>query len=174
MHHIQVGKEAPKFKLEALVDDKFQHISIEDYKGKWLVLFFYPLDFTFVCPTEILEFSGRVEEFKKLGADVLACSIDSVYSHLAWTKELGKLNYPLMSDITKDVARDYGILIEEQGVALRGLYVIDPEGILKYMVVHDLSVGRSVDETLRVLQALQSGELCQAGWKPGAKSLGKA
>lgn len=174
MHHIQVGKEAPKFKLEALVGDKFEKISIDDYKGKWLVLFFYPMDFTFVCPTEILEFSGRTEEFNKLGAEVLACSIDSVYSHLAWTKELGKLNYPLMSDITKDVSRDYGILIEDEGVALRGLYIIDPEGLLKYMVVHDNSIGRSVDETLRVLQALQTGELCQAGWKPGAKSLGKA
>ena len=174
MHYIQVGKEAPKFKLEALVDDKFEKISIDDYKGKWIVLFFYPLDFTFVCPTEILEFSGRAEEFKKLNAEVVGCSIDSVYSHLAWTKELGKLNYPLMSDITKDVARDYGILIEDEGVALRGLYIIDPEGVLKYMVVHDLSVGRSVDETLRVLQALQSGELCQAGWKPGAQTLGKA
>jgi peroxiredoxin 2/4 len=173
MFNIQVGRPAPRFKLEALVDDKFKNISIDDYKNKWLVLFFYPLDFTFVCPTEILEFSKRANEFTEMGAEVLGCSIDSVYSHLAWTKELGKLNYPLMSDITKDVSRDYGILIEDQGVALRGLFLIDPEGLLRYQVVHDLSVGRSVDETLRVLKALQTGELCAAGWKPGEQTLGK-
>lgn len=171
---LQIGKKAPSFKLEALVGDKFEHISLEDYKGKWTVLFFYPLDFTFVCPTEILAFSKRYDEFEKLGARVLGCSVDSVYSHLAWTKELGALNYPLMSDITRSVSRDYGILIEEQGVALRGLFIVDPQGVLRYQVVHDLSVGRSVDETLRVLNALQSGELCQVGWKPGDKSLGKA
>lgn len=172
--YLQVGKPAPKFELEALINDKFQKISFQDYKNKWIVLFFYPLDFTFVCPTEVLDFSKRHGEFEKLNAQVLACSIDSVYSHLAWTKELGTLNYPLMSDITRDVSRDYGILIEEKGIALRGLFIIDPEGVLRYQVVHDLSVGRSVDETVRVLQALQSGELCQAGWKPGEKSLGKA
>jgi alkyl hydroperoxide reductase subunit AhpC len=174
MFNLQVGRPAPSFKLEALVDDKFKNISLDEYKGKWVVLFFYPLDFTFVCPTEILQFSRRVNEFNDLGAEVLGCSIDSVYSHLAWTKELGKLNYPLLSDITKDTARDYGILIEDQGVALRGLYIIDPEGTLKYQVVHDLSVGRSVDETLRVLKALQTGELCQANWTPGEQTLGKS
>ncbi len=174
MSDIQVGKPAPKFKLEALVGQEFKDVSLDDYKGKWVVLFFYPLDFTFVCPTEILNFSKAKEEFAKLDAQVRGCSIDSVYSHLAWTKELGELSYPLMSDITRKTAADYGILIEDKGVALRGLYIIDPEGELKYMVVHDLNVGRSVDETLRVLQALQSGELCQAGWNPGEKSLGKA
>jgi alkyl hydroperoxide reductase subunit AhpC len=167
----QVGKPAPDFKLEALVADKFEHVALEDYKGKWVVLFFYPLDFTFVCPTEILEFSRRAEEFRKLKAEVVACSIDSVYSHLAWTKELGKLNYPLMSDITREVSRRYGILIEEKGIALRGLYIIDPKGMLRYQVVHDLDVGRSVDETLRVLEALQSGQLCQVGWKPGQQHI---
>lgn len=172
--YLQVGRPAPKFNLEALVGEKFERVSLDDYKGKWLVLFFYPLDFTFVCPTEIIEFSKRVKEFEELKATVVGCSIDSVYSHLAWTKELGKLNYPLMSDITRDVSRDYGILIEDKGMALRGLYIIDPEGVLRYQVVHDLNVGRSVDETLRVLNALQSGELCQVGWKPGQKSLGKA
>jgi len=171
---VQIGKPAPKFTLEALVKDKFKKISLTDYKGRWTVLFFYPLDFTFVCPTEILEFSKRAPEFDKLSARIVGCSVDSVYSHLAWTKELGEINYPLMSDITKEVSREYGILIEEKGVALRGLFIVDPEGILRYMVVHDLGVGRSVDETLRVLQALQSGELCPVGWKPGQKSLGKA
>lgn len=172
--YLQVGRPAPKFDLEALIGDSFKKVSLTDYKGKWIVFFFYPLDFTFVCPTEILEFSKRVPEFEKLNAQVLGCSIDSVYSHLAWSKELGKLNYPLLSDITRDVSRDYGILIEEKGIALRGLFIIDPEGNLRYQVVHDLSVGRSADETLRVLQALQSGQLCQANWKPGEKAIGKA
>jgi len=171
---LQVGKKAPDFKAEALVGDKFEHLNLADYKGKWVVLFFYPLDFTFVCPTEILEFSKRTDEFKKLGAEVVGGSVDSVYSHLAWTKELGQLNYPLISDMTTKISRDYGILIEEKGIALRGLFIIDPDGILRYQLVHDLSVGRSVDETLRVLGALQTGELCPAGWKKGANTLGKA
>ncbi|MBP7057762.1 peroxiredoxin [Candidatus Gracilibacteria bacterium] len=171
---IQVGKTAPKFALEALVKDKFKKVSLADYKGRWTVLFFYPLDFTFVCPTEILEFSKRFAEFEKLNARVVGCSVDSVYSHLAWSKDLGELSFPLMSDITREVSREYGVLIEDKGVALRGLFIIDPDGILRYSVVHDLNVGRSVDETLRVLQALQSGELCQVGWKPGQKTLGKS
>lgn len=172
---IQVGQPAPEFSLQALVGEEFQNISLADYKGKkWVVLFFYPLDFTFVCPTEILEFSQRASEFEKLNATILGASIDSIYSHKAWTKELGKLNYPLLSDITQEVARNYGILMEEKGFALRGLFIIDPEGILRYMVVHDTTVGRSADETIRVLQALQSGELCPVGWKPGQKTLGKA
>ena len=172
---MQVGKPAPQFKAQALVGDKFQDISLSDYKGKWVVLFFYPLDFTFVCPTEILEFSKRAEEFKALGAEVIGGSVDSVYSHLAWTKELGQLNYPLLSDMTTKISRDYGILIEEKGIALRGLFIIDDQGVLRYQVVHDLSVGRSVDETLRVLSALQTGELCPTGWnKKGDATLGKA
>lgn len=168
---MQVGRPAPTFTLEALVGDKFQNVSLSDYKGKWVVFFFYPMDFTFVCPTEIVEFSDRAGEFKKLNADILGCSIDSVYSHKAWTKDLGQLSYPLLSDITRDVSRDYGILIEDKGIALRGLYIIDPQGMLRYEVVHDLQIGRSVDETLRVLQALQSGKLCKASWKPGEKHL---
>jgi alkyl hydroperoxide reductase subunit AhpC len=168
---VQVGRPAPKFNLEALVDDKFEKISLDSYTGKWVVLFFYPLDFTFVCPTEILEFSAKANEFEKLNAVILGCSVDSVYSHKAWTQDLGKLNYPLMSDITRDLSREYGILIEDQGIALRGLYIIDPKGILRYQVVHDNNVGRSPDETLRVLQALQSGKLCKSSWKPGDKHL---
>lgn len=168
---VQVGRPAPKFTLEALVNDKFEKISLHNYEGKWVVLFFYPLDFTFVCPTEILEFSEKAKEFEKLNAVILGCSVDSVYSHKAWSEDLGKLNYPLMSDITRDLSREYGILIEDQGIALRGLYIIDPKGILRYQVVHDNNVGRSPDETLRVLQALQSGKLCKSSWKPGDKHL---
>jgi peroxiredoxin (alkyl hydroperoxide reductase subunit C) len=172
---VQVGQPAPEFSLQALVGEEFKNIALTDYHGKkWVVLFFYPLDFTFVCPTEILEFSKNASEFEKLNAVILGGSIDSIYSHKAWTKELGKLNYPLLSDITQEVARNYGILMEEKGFALRGLFIIDPDGILRYQVVHDTTVGRSVQETLRVLQALQSGELCPVGWKPGEKTLGKA
>lgn len=171
---LQVGSPAPDFSFEALVGQEFKNISLSDYKGKWLVLFFYPLDFTFVCPTEILEFSKRADEFKAMGAEVLGGSVDSVYSHLAWTKELGELNYPLFSDMTTEVSKKYGVLLKDKGIALRGLFVIDPEGNLRHQVVHDLSVGRSVDETLRVLTGLQSGELCPVGWQKGQETLGKA
>lgn len=165
-----VGKQAPAFKLNASTGDgkDFIEVSSEDYKGKWLVFFFYPLDFTFVCPTEITAYSKRVEEFKALGAEVLGASVDSEHAHKAWiNSDLGPINFPLASDMTKEVARDYGILIEENGIALRGLFIINPEGVLQYSVVHDLNVGRSVDETLRVLRALQTGGLCPIDWEDG-------
>ncbi len=171
---IQVGKPAPDFQLEALVGEEFKQIHLADYRGKWVVFFFYPLDFTFVCPTEIREFNRRLAEFREAGAEVLGCSVDSVYAHLAWAQgDLGRIDYPLLSDITKRVSRQYEVLIEEQGTALRGLYIIDPEGILRYQLVHELNVGRSVDETLRVLKALQVGELCPVEWHPGEETLGK-
>jgi peroxiredoxin (alkyl hydroperoxide reductase subunit C) len=174
-----IGKEAPDFKMEA-IDGKgelFVNVSLNDYKGKWLVLFFYPLDFTFVCPTEITGISKRIEEFKNLGAEVLGVSIDSKFSHKAWIETniekggLGRINYPLASDITKEVAKSYGVLIEEEGIALRGLFIIDPKGKVRHGVVQDLNVGRSVNETLRVLQALQSGGLCPIDWEPGESTL---
>jgi len=170
---IQVGQEAPDFQLQGFEGDGFKEIRLSDYRGKWVVLFFYPLDFTFVCPTEIIAFNKKLSEFQKLGAVVLGASVDSVYSHKAWLRELGGLKYPLLSDITKEVSRNYGVLIEEKGIALRGLFIIDPNGVLRYHLVHELSVGRSVDETLRVLQALQTGENCPANWIPGQKTLGK-
>jgi peroxiredoxin (alkyl hydroperoxide reductase subunit C) len=148
-------------------------VSLSDYKGKWLVLFFYPLDFTFVCPTEITALSDRLDEFKELNAEVLGVSTDSVYSHRAWIKTpreengIAGLKYPLAADMLHTVSRDYGVLVEDQGIALRGLFIIDPEGILKYSVINSLNIGRSVDETLRVLEALQTGGLCPADWKPG-------
>jgi len=169
-----VGQQAPSFKINGVTGDgkEFLEINLDDYKGKWLVMFFYPLDFTFVCPTEITGFSKRIEEFKKAGAEVLALSTDSQYSHQAWIQNgLGEIKYPIGSDITKKVAKDYGVLIEEEGIALRGLFVIDPEGVIKYSVVHDLNVGRSVGETLRVLEALQSGGLCAMDWEKGDKHL---
>ncbi len=174
-----VGRQAPNFTMETVSGDgeQFGSVSLADYKGKWLVFFFYPLDFTFVCPTEITALSEAHELFEDLDTEILGVSTDSKHSHRAWirtSKEdngLGALNFPLASDITKQVARDYGVLIEEEGIALRGLFIIDPEGELKYQVVNHNDVGRSVDETLRVLQALQSGGLCPANWKPGDKNL---
>jgi peroxiredoxin 2/4 len=171
---IQVGQQAPDFTLEGIEDGGFITSSLSDYQGKWVVLFFWPLDFTFICPTEILEFSGRTAEFEELAAVILGASTDSKYAHQAWTEHIGKINFPMLSDITKEVSRNYGILIEGQGIALRGTFIIDPQGKMRYQLVHDLSVGRSVDETLRVLRALQTGELCPVGWEPGAPTLGKA
>lgn len=176
---LQVGKRAPEFDMPSTKDMKSlsQNVRLSDYKGKFLVMFFYPLDFTFVCPTELKAFSSRIEDLKKAGAEVLAVSTDSVYSHRAWinTAEdkggLGSLNYVLASDITKDVSRDYGVLIEDKGIALRGLFIIDGDGVLQYQVVHSLNIGRSVDETLRVLEAIKTGGLCGADWKPGQKPL---
>jgi len=171
---LQVGKMAPEFSTEVVIGSEVKNVKLSDYKGKkWVVLFFYPLDFTFVCPTEIVEMSQKYEEFTKLNCEVLGGSTDSVYSHKTWLKELGGLNYPLFSDMNREMSREYGVLIEEKGHALRGTFIIDPEGVLRYMVVHDLTVGRSADETLRVLTSLQTGELCPANWKPGQKTLGK-
>jgi alkyl hydroperoxide reductase subunit AhpC len=174
-----VGKPAPDFSMEAVTGDgkEFKRVSLSDYRGKWLVLFFYPLDFTFVCPTEITALSEAADIFRDLDTEILGVSTDSVYSHKAWINTpkdqngLGELNFPLASDVTHKVSRDYGVLIEDEGIALRGLFIIDPEGELKYQVVNHNNVGRSVDETLRVLQALQSGGLCAANWQPGDANL---
>lgn len=168
-----VQKPAPDFAAEAVHGQDFVNVSLSDYKGKWVALFFYPLDFTFVCPTEITAFSDRAEEFSALNCQVLGCSVDSKFSHLAWTQQprnkggLGEINYPLLADITKKIASDYGVLIDG-GVALRGLFLINPEGNVAYEVVHDLNVGRNVDEALRVLKAFQksaeTGDVCPANW----------
>ncbi len=176
---VKVGQKAPYFTMSTTEDiETLEHvIRLDDYQGKWLVLFFYPLDFTFVCPTEIKGYNSKIDEFKKINAEILGVSTDSVYSHRAWiraSKEdggLGELSYPLASDITKQVSRDYDVLIEEKGVSLRGLFIIDPEGIIRYQIVSDLNVGRSVDEILRVLKAFQTGGLCPIDWQPGEKTL---
>jgi peroxiredoxin (alkyl hydroperoxide reductase subunit C) len=175
-----VQKPAPDFKATAVDGKLFKEIKLADYKGKWLVLFFYPLDFTFVCPTEITAFSDRIEDFKKIGAQVLGCSIDSQFSHLAWIntprKEggLGDIKYPLLADINKQIAKDYGVLLDA-GIALRGLFLINPKGQVVYNVTHDLGVGRSVDEVLRVIKAFQqvekTGEVCPANWNEGGKTM---
>lgn len=171
---IQVGKELPDFTLSAVMPDgEFADIKLSDYRGKWVLLFFYPLDFTFVCPTEITGFSDNIEKFKELNTEVLGASVDSKHSHLAWVNgSLGKINYPLLSDMARTVSSEYGILLEDEGFTLRGSFIIDPEGILKWQLVHDNDVGRSVDEALRVISALQTGEKCPVNWKKGETTLG--
>jgi peroxiredoxin (alkyl hydroperoxide reductase subunit C) len=177
----QVQKPAPNFSGPAVVDSNFKDISLADFKGKYLVLFFYPLDFTFVCPTEIIGFSDRIDEFKALNSEVVGVSTDSHFSHLAWVnlarKEggLGGLKYPLLSDFHKTISRDYGVLIDGAGIALRGLFIIDPQGVVRQITINDLPVGRSVDETLRLIKAFQfvekNGEVCPANWTPESPTI---
>jgi alkyl hydroperoxide reductase subunit AhpC len=173
---LQIGKPAPAFtSIEAYQagSPDFRRISLADYKGKWLVFFFYPRDFTFVCPTELEGFSKHEADFKKLKAEVLSCSTDSAWSHKAWfERDLKEVKYPILADTTQTVASAYGVLSDD-GSAERGLFIIDPEGILRYFVVSAGSVGRSVKETLRVLEAIQTGERCPVDWEPGSKTLGK-
>ena len=170
---LQVGQKVPDFQAQALLaDGSFKDIKLADYRGKWVVIFFYPLDFTFVCPTEIQSFNKHYEEFKKLGAEIIASSTDSVYSHKAWSDGvLGKVKFPILGDTNHKVSRNFNVLLEDKGIALRGTFIIDPGGILRSAVVNDLPVGRSVEETIRTLQALQTGKLTGCGWKPGEKTL---
>jgi len=178
-----IGQKAPVFSGTSLVggdatylnpDNAFKQINLEDYKGKWVVFFFYPLDFTFVCPTEIEDFGRHYEEFKNLNSEVISCSTDSHHSHLAWRSSypsLKNLPYPMLADFTRSNARAYNILKEETGYALRGLYIIDPDGVLQYSVIHPEKVGRNSKEILRVLQALQTDKLTPCNWEPGEDTL---
>ncbi len=174
-----VGKSAPYFNMPSTknFETLSENVTLNDYKGKWLVFFFYPMDFTFVCPTEVTAFSDAIKQFKEIDVEILGVSTDSKFSHKAWMETprdkngVGMINYPLAADQTLTVSRDYGVLIEEQGVALRGLFVIDPEGKVQYEVIQNLNTGRSVDEVLRVVEALQTGGRCAAGWRPGQKNL---
>nr|CAI5828646.1 unnamed protein product [Callosobruchus analis] len=177
----RVQQPAPDFSGIAVVDDTFKTIQLSDYRGKYVVLVFYPLDFTFVCPTELIALDDRIEDFKKLNAEVIGCSVDSHFSHLGWmnTKRseggLGKLRYPLLSDINKVISKHYDVLLEKEGIALRGLFIIDPNGILRHITVNDLPIGRSVDEALRLIEAIQfveeHGEVCPANWRKGQKTI---
>uniref|UniRef100_A0A8D0KRQ3 Thioredoxin-dependent peroxide reductase, mitochondrial n=1 Tax=Strix occidentalis caurina TaxID=311401 RepID=A0A8D0KRQ3_STROC len=165
----------------AVVNGEFKELSLDDFKGKYLVLFFYPLDFTFVCPTEIVAFSNKANEFHDVNCDVVAVSVDSHFCHLAWINTprksggLGKMNIPVLSDLTKQISRDYGVLLEGPGIALRGLFIIDPNGIIKHLSINDLPVGRSVEETLRLVKAFQyvetHGEVCPANWTPDSPTV---
>ncbi|MDP2629723.1 MAG: peroxiredoxin [Candidatus Harrisonbacteria bacterium] len=172
---IKIGQEAPVFeKTMAYHKGDFTTVSLSDYKGKWLVLFFYPRDFTFICPTEIREFAQFEKQFESCKCAVLGASTDSEYSHKAWfERDLKEVQYPVLADTTQAVSQTYNIL-EEDGAAQRGTFIIDPEGILRWMQVSDNSVGRSVKEIFRALRALQSGELCPVEWEPGQATLGKA
>lgn len=179
---LRVGQMAPEFSATAVVDQTFKIVKLSDYRGKYVVLFFYPLDFTFVCPTEIAAFSDRHDEFKALNAEILGISVDSEFAHLAWIQTerklggVGDLNYPLVSDIKKDISADYNVLDPESGVALRGLFIIDRDGVLQHATINNLAFGRKVDETLRVLQAIQHvqdnpNEVCPVDWQPGDKTM---
>ncbi len=179
---LRVGQTAPDFSAEAVVDQEFKTIKLSDYRGKYVVLFFYPLDFTFVCPTEITAFSDRHADFKAINTEILGISVDSVFSHLAWIQSdrkaggVGDLNYPLVADIKKEISSAYNVLDPDAGIALRGLFIIDKDGIVQHATINNLSFGRSVDETLRVLQAIQHvqshpNEVCPVDWQPGDKTM---
>lgn len=175
-----VTNKAPAWSGKAIINGEVKDLCSQDYQGKFQILLFYPLDFTFVCPTELIAFSDRVDEFRRLDAEVIGISVDSEYSHLAWANTprdkggLQPIRIPLLSDIKKEVAQAYGVL-HKSSVALRGLFIIDPKGIIRHATINDLPIGRSVDEALRVLQAIQftdkHGEVCPANWKPGSKTM---
>jgi len=177
-----VQRPAPTFKAEAVVDGLFVDISLADYLGQWVVLLFYPMDFTFVCPTEILAFNDSLHRFKELNTSVFGISTDSKFSHFAWASQtrqeggLGPdLHLPLIADRNMAISRDYGVLLEDEGISLRGLFIIDPKGVLRQITVNDLPVGRSVEETVRLIQAFQftdtHGEVCPANWTEGSKTI---
>lgn len=179
---VQVQQKAPDFKATAVMEDgSFKQISLSDFKGKKVLLFFYPLDFTFVCPTEIITFDKKIEEFKKRGVQVIGASIDSHFSHLAWRQTsrkeggIGEIRFPLLADLTKDISRSYGVLLENGGIALRGTFLIDEEGVLRHQTINDLPLGRNVDESIRMVDALdffqKHGEVCPAEWKPGSDTI---
>ncbi len=178
---VLVGKKAPEFKAKASIKDKTSDLSLSDYAGKYVIFFFYPLDFTFVCPTELHAFQDRLKDFEKRNAQVIGCSIDSNFSHAAWLNTpkarggIQGISYPIVSDIHKSIAKDYQVLKEDDGIAYRGLFLIDRSGIIRHMLVNDLPLGRSVDEVIRLLDALifheQYGEVCPANWRAGAKAM---
>jgi peroxiredoxin (alkyl hydroperoxide reductase subunit C) len=179
---LRVGQAAPDFTATAVVDQEFKTIKLADYRGKYVVLFFYPLDFTFVCPTEITAFSDRYSEFSAINTEVLGVSVDSEFSHLAWIQTerkaggVGDVTYPLVSDLKKEISSAYNVLDSDAGVSLRGLFIIDKEGTIQHATINNLSFGRSVDETLRTLKAIQyvqshPDEVCPAGWQEGDKTM---
>ncbi len=179
-----IGKQAPDFSGNIWNGKEIKQAKLSDYQGKWVVLFFYPMDFTFVCPTEICNFSDASEKFKSLNAEVIGCSVDSVYTHKEYAQKprkqggLAPLDIPLLSDISHEISKDYGVYIDfgvDKGVSLRGTFIIDGKGILKHISINDLGVGRSIDETLRLLQGFQFnekyGEVCPSKWRPGGKTM---
>ena len=179
---LRVGQKAPEFTATAVIDQEFKEVSLSQFRGKYVVLFFYPLDFTFVCPTEITAFSDRYSDFSTKNTEILGISVDSQFSHLAWIQTprnqggIGDIDYPLIADLKKEIATAYNVLDDSAGVALRGLFIIDPDGIIMHSTINNLPVGRNVDETLRVLQAFQyvqknPDEVCPANWTPGEETM---
>lgn len=179
---VLVGKQAPDFKAQAVMaDGSFKEISLSDYRGKNVILFFYPLDFTFVCPSEIIAFSNHVGEFKERNCEVIGVSVDSHFTHHAWRNTkvddggIGAIEYPLVADLTKSIARDYDVLVGEGTVAFRGTFLIDKEGVVRHQVVNDLPLGRNIHEALRMVDALAfhetNGEVCPANWNKGKEGM---
>ncbi len=177
--NIKIGEKAPEFKTKAFHNNEVKLISSSDYRGKWLVLFFYPADFTFICPTELGEMANSYETLQKMSTEVLSISTDTEFVHKAWhdnSATIKKIRFPMVADPTGKICRNYGTYIEEEGLSLRGTFVIDPDGILKAYELHDNSIGRSVQELIRKVQAAQfvkehKGEVCPVEWKPGSKTL---
>lgn len=179
---VLVAKPAPDFTATAVMPDNSfnEGFKLSDYRGKYVVLFFYPLDFTFVCPSELIAFDHRLDKFKKRNVQVIGCSVDSHFTHLAWKNTavdkggIGNVQYPMVADLTKNIARDYDVLVND-AVALRGSFLIDKEGVVRHQVVNDLPLGRNIDEMLRMVDALQfteqHGEVCPAGWQEGKKGM---
>eukprot|EP01112_Ceratiomyxa_fruticulosa_P017396 TRINITY_DN540_c0_g1_i1.p1 TRINITY_DN540_c0_g1~~TRINITY_DN540_c0_g1_i1.p1 ORF type:complete len:203 (-),score=45.39 TRINITY_DN540_c0_g1_i1:135-743(-) len=178
---VRIGKPAPDFTADAVLNGEFIKINLSSFKGKYVFFFFYPLDFTFVCPTEIVAFNDRLDEFKKLNVEVIGASVDSKHTHLAWLNTplksggIGGLNYPLVADLTHDISKKYGVYLEEEGHSARGSFIIDGKGIVRQLSINDDPAGRSVEEVLRLIQALQfadeNGVVCPANWRPGQKTL---
>ena len=174
-----IGRKAPGFKAPAVLPDNTirEDFSLDDVKGKYVVLFFYPLDFTFVCPTEIIEFNRKLVDLKERGAEVIGVSVDSQFSHFAWKNTpvekggIGNIQYPLVADLTKQIAKDYDVLTDDGAVAYRATFLIDKEGTVRHAVINDLGLGRNIDETVRMVEALRyhekHGEVCPANWKDG-------
>ncbi|OIO64701.1 peroxiredoxin [Candidatus Woesearchaeota archaeon CG1_02_57_44] len=174
-----IGKPAPVFAVKAYHDDKFMDVSLDDYRGKWVILFFYPADFTFVCPTELSELADNYAELQKLGAEVLSISTDTEFVHKAWhdhSPAIKKIQFPMLADPKREVAKSYNVYIAEEGLALRGTFIIDPDGVLQAMEVNSNNIGRSATELVRKVQAAKfvaehKGQVCPASWKPGGKTL---
>lgn len=176
---ITIGQPVPNFAFEYFQNEQFKKASLSDFRGKWLVLMFYPADFTFVCPTELSEAARKYDEFRKVGTEIVSFSTDTKYVHKAWhdaSPVIKTITYPMGADPTGNICRAFGTYLEMDGLSLRGTFIIDPEGVLKAMDIHDNSIGRNIDEIFRKLQASQyvrehKGEVCPASWKPGAKTL---
>ncbi len=164
---VKVGEKAPEFEAEGTTGK----VSLKSFKGKWVVLFFYPLSFTGVCASELPEFEKRLKQFKDANAEVVGCSVDSTPTHKAFIEKLGGIHYPVISDLTKAIGRAYDVMLEDKGFHLRAAFLIDPEGKVRYQVVHEPAIGRSVQEIYRVLKALQAGGSCGAEWQPGQKTI---